>query len=284
VGLAAAGIAAGPTAKTPASELRLTPTVKIVQQARPAIVNIHGQKTVAPTDEGYRRGDPPQNVNGMGTGVIIDERGYILTNHHVVDGVKEIQVTLADERTLVASLESHDTKTDLAVIKINAGRKLPVITLGTSADLMIGEPVVAVGNAYGYTHTVTTGIISAVHRVVQVSDAQKYRDLIQTDASINPGNSGGPLLNADGEMIGLNVAVRQGAQGIGFAIPVDLAMSVAADLMSAERIGNTWHGIVSKTLGSDAANQFVVGTLDDESPAAKCGLKPGDVITAVGDS
>jgi serine protease Do len=284
LGLAAYGIwiLNGPSTRATASELRVTPTVKIVQQARPAIVNIHGQKTLAPTDEGFRRGDAPQNVNGMGTGVIIDERGYILTNHHVVDGVKEIQVTLADERTLIASLESHDPKTDLAVIKISAGRKLPVITIGTSTDLMPGEPVVAVGNAYGYTHTVTCGIISALHRVVQVSDAQKYRDLIQTDASINPGNSGGPLLNADGEMIGLNVAVRAGAQGIGFAIPVDLAMSVAADLMSAERIGNTWHGIVPTSAGPAAGNQFVVGALDDESPAAKCGLKPGDVITAVG--
>jgi serine protease Do len=266
------------------SELRITPTVKIVQQARPSIVNIHGQKTVGPSEEGYRRGDAPQNVNGMGTGVIIDERGYILTNFHVVDGVREIQVTLADERTIVATLESHDTKTDLAVIRIQAGRKLPVISIGTSDDLMPGEPVVAVGNAYGYTHTVTCGIISALHRVVQVSDAQKYHDLIQTDASINPGNSGGPLLNADGEMIGINVAVRAGAQGIGFAIPVDLAMAVAAELMSSEHIGNAWHGIVPKQLGPTAARQLVVGDVDEESPAAKCGLQPGDVITAVGDS
>ncbi len=152
----------------------MTPTVRIVQRARPSIVNIHGQKTLTPAEDGYRRGETPQNVNGMGTGVIVDERGYILTNHHVVDGVKEIQVTLADERTLVARLESYDTKTDLAIIKISGG-KLPVIDFGTSNDLMPGEPVVAVGNAYGYTHTVTCGIISALHRVVQVSDAQKYR-------------------------------------------------------------------------------------------------------------
>lgn len=267
-----------------ASELRTTPTVKIVQAARPAIVNIHGQKTLTSGDEGYRRGEGPQNVNGMGTGVIIDERGYILTNHHVVDGVKEIQVTMSDEKTLVAQLESFDVKTDLAVIKVNAGRKLPVINVGTSADLMPGEPVVAVGNAYGYTHTVTCGIISALHRVVQVSDSQKYRDLIQTDASINPGNSGGPLLNADGEMIGINVAVRAGAQGIGFAIPVDLAMGVAANLMSVQRIGNAWHGIVSRTSGNISGKQLIIGQIDDESPAAKCGLQPGDVITAVGNS
>jgi serine protease Do len=264
--------------------LRVTPTVRLVQQARPSIVNIHGQKTVQPSDDGFRRGDGPQNVNGMGTGVIIDQRGYILTNFHVVDGVREIQVTMADGQTHVATLESRDVETDLAVIRVNAGRKLPVITLGTSADLMPGEPVVAVGNAYGYTHTVTRGIVSALHRVVQVSDAQQYSDLIQTDASINPGNSGGPLLNADGEMIGINVAVRAGAQGIGFAIPVDMAMNVAAELMSAERLGNAWHGIVPRPLDKTDARQLVVGDVDAESPAAKCGLKPGDVITAVGDS
>jgi serine protease Do len=149
---------------------------------------------------------------------------------------------------------------------------------------MPGEPVVAVGNAYGYTHTVTCGIVSALHRIVQVSDAQRYDDLIQTDASINPGNSGGPLLNADGEMIGINVAVRAGAQGIGFAIPVDIALGVAADLMSTERLANTWHGIVPKALGSTSARQLVVADVAEASPAAKCGLKPGDVITAVGKS
>ncbi len=262
----------------------MTPTVKLVQQARPSIVNIHGQKTLAPADEGYRRGEGPQNVNGMGTGVIIDERGYILTNHHVVDGVKEIQVTMADESTLTATLISRDSKTDLAVIKVSVSQKLPVITIGTSADLMPGEPVVAVGNAYGYEHTVTCGIISALHRVVQVSDSQKYRDLIQTDASINPGNSGGPLLNIDGEMIGINVAVRAGAQGIGFAIPVDMAMGVAANLMNVERLNKTWHGIVPKPAAGGTARQVVVGQIDEKSPAAKCGLKSGDVITTIDSS
>ncbi len=264
---------------TRASELRYTATVKLVQQARLSIVNIHGQKTLAPADEGYRRGET-QNVNGMGTGVVIDGRGYILTNYHVVERVKEIRVTLADKSSHVATLVSHDSKTDLAVIKINTDRKLPVITIGTSSDLMPGEPVVAVGNAYGYEHTVTRGIISALHRTVQVSDSQNYRDLIQTDASINPGNSGGPLFNIDGEMIGINVAVRAGAQGIGFAIPVDLAMGVAADLMSVERLEHVWHGIVAK---SATGEKCVVEDLDEESPAAKCGLRAGDVITSVVD-
>ncbi len=267
------------------SERRMSPTVRLVKQVRPAIVNIHGQKTLGPGDDNYRRGEA-QNVNGMGTGVIIDERGYILTNHHVVDGVKRIEVTLADKEEYIASRVAHDPTTDLAIIKINVSRRLPVIQIGSSSDLMIGEDVVAVGNAYGYEHTVTRGVISALDRTVQVSDTQSYKDLIQTDASINPGNSGGPLLNIDGEMIGINVAVRQGAQGIGFAIPVDMAVSVAADLMSAERerSQNTWHGIVTKLTEEQATRYCVVGDVDESSPAAKCGLQAGDVISRIGDS
>ena len=170
-----------------ASEKRRTATVRVVEQAGPSIVNIHGQKTLSPNDEGYRQGDPPQKVNGMGTGVVIDEHGFILTNHHVVDGVKRIAVTFQDGQTFTATLQSFDTKTDLAVIKIEPkDRPLPVIAIGTSNDLMIGEPVIAMGNAYGYENTVTRGIISALHRTVQVSDNQSYHDLIQVDAAINP--------------------------------------------------------------------------------------------------
>ncbi len=205
--------------------------------------------------------------------MIIDPRGYILTNHHVIDGVKKIEVTLANgknKETVIASRVAHDTKTDLAIIKINAGRKLPVITIGTSGDLMIGEPVVAIGNAYGYEHTVTRGIISELHRAVQVSDSQNYHDLIQTDASINPGNSGGPLMNIDGEMIGINVAVRADAQGIGFAIPVDMVMTVAAELLSAEHA--TFHGIVT-TQSEDSPGHCIVEKVDLDSPAGKCGLQ-----------
>jgi serine protease Do len=264
------------------TELRRTATVRAVEHARPSVVNIHGQKTVAPTEENTRRGDAPQHVNGMGTGVVIDPRGYIITNYHVVEGVKKIQVTLAGGQPYTAVLVSHDPRTDLAVIKISAKEPMPVISIGTSSDLMSGEPVIAVGNAYGYEHTVTRGIISALHRTVQVSDAQQYRDLIQTDASINPGNSGGPLLNIDGEMIGINVAVRAGAQGIGFAIPVDMAMNIAAMLMSVERIDNNYHG-VHATNETVSRREFIVGEVDEESPAAKGGLRPGDVITQVDD-
>ncbi|HWC91263.1 MAG TPA: trypsin-like peptidase domain-containing protein, partial [Pirellulales bacterium] len=175
------------------AEPRRTAIVEVVEQARSAIVNIHGEKTVDATDA--HNGEGKRRVNGMGTGVIIDQRGYIITNHHVVDGVRKIMVTTADGENYVARLVSHDPKTDLAIIKIDGDSDFQVIRIGTSADLMSGETVIAVGNAFGYEHTVTRGIISALHRTVQVSDAQNYEDLIQTDASINPGNSGGPLLN-----------------------------------------------------------------------------------------
>ena len=148
----------------------------------------------------------------MGTGVVIDPRGYIITNYHVVNGVRDIQVTLADGERYIAKLVARDPETDLAIIKIDAKQEIPVISIGTSSDLMTGETVIAMGNAYGYEHTVTRGIVSALRRSVQVNEAQNYDDLIQTDASINPGNSGGPLLNIDGEMIGINVAVRAGAR------------------------------------------------------------------------
>jgi serine protease Do len=146
---------------------------------------------------------------------------------------------------------------------------------------MLGEPVVAVGNAYGYPHTVTRGIISALHRTVQVSDTQSYRDLIQTDASINPGNSGGPLLNIDGELIGINVAVRVGAQGIGFALPVDKVVEVTADLMSIKRLDGNWHGVIAADrAGRDSV---VVKAVEPSSPAADAGVRPGDVIEVVAD-
>ncbi len=263
-----------------ASELRNTPIVQAVAGARDSVVNIHGQKMLTTADDPQIPGDSPRKVNGMGTGVVIDERGYIITNFHVVDGVKKIEVTLSDESTTTAQLVSTDPVNDLAIVKIDVQRKLPVITIGTSNDLMVGETVIALGNAYGYEHTATDGIVSAIHRSVQVSDTQSYDDLIQTDASINPGNSGGPLLNIDGEMIGINVAVRAGAQGIGFAIPVDKAMVVAAKLISTDRVERKYHG-VKTTDTPGRANGAVVASVDEDGPGSKCGLKAGDLITAV---
>ena len=259
---------------------RLTPMVRAVRDASPSVVNIHGQKTVTDTVDGTGRGDAPRQVNGMGTGVVIDPRGYILTNHHVVDGVRQINVTLDNQSTYVARLVARDPSTDLAIIKVDCSRELPVIRVGTSSDLMPAETVIAVGNAYGYRHTVTHGIISALHRDVQVSDTQSYDDLIQTDASINPGNSGGPLLNIHGDMIGVNVAVRAGAQGIGFAIPVDKAMEIAARMLSIDRIEGKWHGLVTRT--QPRSKQVIVERVIPGSPADKSGVKSGDRLTRAG--
>ena len=255
-------------------------TVRAVRAARPSVVNIHGHKTVR-QPRGKRGGEEYRRVNGMGTGVIIDERGYIVTNHHVVEGVQQIRVTLASGRTTTARLIAHDLETDLAVIKIRSNSDLPTINIGTSSDLLPGETVIAVGNAYGYEHTVTQGIISALHRSVKVSDSQIYDDLIQTDASINPGNSGGPLLNVDGEMIGVNVAVRVGAQGIGFALPVDQVMEVTSDLMSIANLENHWHGLTGKTQGGSMVKKFEVDSVAKNSPAQKAGIMSGDVIAEV---
>lgn len=266
-----------------AGELRRTAIVEAVERVRTSVVNIHGEKTLAEGEVPPAGMDSDRRVNGMGTGAIIDPRGYIITNHHVVDGVDPINVTLADGEECVAKLVSHDPDTDLAIIKIDVSKTLPVTPIGTSRDLMAGETVIAIGNAFGYEHTITRGIVSALHRTVQVGDNQKYEDLIQTDASINPGNSGGPLFNIDGEMIGINVAVRVGAQGIGFAIPVDKAMQIACDLISAKRLQSVWHGLVVESEPAQHnPTALVVRSCESDSPAAALGLEVGDRITRVG--
>jgi serine protease Do len=256
-----------------ASELRRTAVVRAVEAAAPAVVDIRGEKTVP--DE--LAADTVRRVNGMGTGVLIDPRGYIATNYHVVEGVQRIQVTLFDRTSYVARLVAREPASDLAIIKIDAGEKLPVIKLGTSRDLMLGEPTIVVGNPFGYDHTVTRGIISALHRTVQVNESLTYEDLIQTDASINPGNSGGPLLNIDGEMIGMAVAVRAGAQGIGFAIPVDRVVQACTEML-ARRPDGIWHGMVAQP--SEEAG-YLVQRVERDSPAARLGVRSGDLIVAV---
>ncbi|MFM8735306.1 MAG: S1C family serine protease [Pirellulales bacterium] len=263
-------------AGTSAAESRRTAIVRAIESQRDSVVNIHGQKVVGGED-----GDDGEvrRVNGMGTGVVVDPRGYAVTNYHVVEGVHRIEVTLASGKTTSARLVSHDPRTDLAVIRIETDECLPVATIGTSSDLLIGETVLALGNAYGYEHTVTRGIISALHRDVEVSRTQRYDDLIQTDASINPGNSGGPLLNINGEVIGINVAVRAGAQGIGFAIPIDRVLDVVSRLLSVERIDHTWHGLVVR--GADRG--AVVEAVHRQSPAETVGVRAGDLITQIGD-
>ena len=272
-------ISNGPSATAaPQQDARKTPLVKAIKGCSLSVVNLRGRKTVS-ADVGSD--SDSKQVNGMGTGVVIDPRGYVLTNYHVVQGVKRIEVTTSDRQKTTAKVLAHDPDTDLAILKIDLPRQLPTIRIGSSADLMLAETVAAVGNAYGYEHTITVGIVSQLGRTVQVNEDQVYRNLIQTDASINPGNSGGPLLNLNGEMIGINVAVRIGAQGIAFAIPVDDALEVAANLMrnlSAQRIR---HGLTTKTIMIKNEPTVFVDSVIPNSPAAASGISKGDRILSV---
>ncbi|MBL8815429.1 MAG: trypsin-like peptidase domain-containing protein [Planctomyces sp.] len=264
-----------------AAENRETPLVKAVQQCRKSVVNIHTEKTAADDKEARFFSSKSRKITGMGTGIVVDERGYIVTNYHVIQDVDRIIATLDSGATFDARPVSFDRKQDLAIIRIEASEPLPVMPMGTSSDLMLAETVFAVGNAFGYEHTITSGIVSALHRDVEVDETQSYENLIQTDASINPGNSGGPLLNLDGEVIGINVAIRAGAQRIGFAIPIDDARRSIARLMSVERLNGIPHGLNTTDVKTPTEKKLLVDAVSPGSAAEKCGLQPGDVIRSV---
>jgi len=257
---------------------RSTPVVLAIQKAEPAVVNIQGNKTI--TNASVSGQSTKQEVNGMGTGVIIDRRGYIITNYHVVAEVGRIEVTLADGSTSLATMINYDPETDLALIKIPTKRDLPVVVLGRSDNLLRGETVIAIGNPFGYQNTVTVGIISALHRDIPVNGTQQYNDLIQTNADINPGNSGGPLLNIEGNVIGINVAVRVGAQGIGFAIPIDTAMEVMADLVAAHREAGT-HGLTFSRNLNEKGNQLIIRESTDHGSNPRNEILSGDRVESV---
>ncbi|MBL8855054.1 MAG: trypsin-like peptidase domain-containing protein [Planctomycetaceae bacterium] len=260
---------------------RNTPEVIALKRVKDSVVNLRGKKTINDGAETVSF-QQVKRVNGMGTGVVIDSRGYVLTNYHVIDGIQNLVVT-AGEYSTTGDLVSYDPTTDLAIIKIRTSQFLPAIPFGISNDLMPAESVLAVGNAYGYTDTASRGIISALHRTVPVSDEQIYYDLIQTDASINPGNSGGPLINLDGQMIGVNVAVRVGAQGIGFAIPVNKALEVASELLSRENSLRIFHGITVETTYPNNVPVTEVSRVAPNSPAAQAGIQVGDQLVKVGE-
>lgn len=263
------------------SERRQTPLVNAVEKAQTAVVNIHTQKDRTEINSVFSASNGGNKINGMGTGIVFDENGYIITNYHVVADVQTLEVSLVDGSRFPAELISYDRKKDLAVIKIDAPTAFEVMAMGTSSDLMLGETVFTIGNPFGYSHTVTSGIVSALSRDVEVNETQSYYNLIQTDASINPGNSGGPLLNLDGEVIGINVAIRQGAQRIGFAIPIDDAREVIANLISVEMLKQQSHGLNTVDQKTGESQSLVVQNTIGNSPAEEAGFQTGDEILSI---
>jgi serine protease Do len=274
--------------------------VELVKQLKPAVVNVStkrvesGAQMRSPFGQGdgfdqffKQFGDQPRrSVRSMGSGFVINQNGHILTNNHVVESATEIMVKLSDGRELTAKVVGRDPKTDLALLKVEA-TGLPTIALGDSAELKVGEPVMAIGNPFGLEQTVTTGIVSATGRVIGQGP---YDDFVQTDASINPGNSGGPLINARGQAVGINAAIFSqsgGSVGIGFAIPSNQAKTVVTQLAENGRVSRSWLGVAIQPLTPDLAKGFgmtdakgaLVANVTDDSPAMKAGIKSGDVIT-----
>jgi serine protease Do len=269
LGAAAAG-GAGTEAK--AQHSRRSPVVEAVQKTRGSIV------TVAAARGGGAREDI------SGTGVVIDERGFIITNRHVIGSDGQVAVRLADGTDLVARVLLRDPTCDLAVLRVRAGRKLPALALAPVSDLLVGETVIAVGHPFGYVNTVSTGIISALGRQIEMPTGEVLTGLIQTDASINPGNSGGPLLNINGELIGINVALREGAQGIAFAINAGTIKEMLSRHLSAHNVAGVAHGLACHEiiLGETGDRQrVVVADVAEETPAAAAGLHRGDEILTV---
>lgn len=229
----------------------------------------------------------PQVRDGIGSGFIFDAKGLILTNDHVVRDADEIKVTIQGfDQPLDAKIVGSDYSMDLAIIQVQTKQKLPVATLGNSSAARVGEWVVAVGNPFGLDHTVTTGVVSAKGRPLQI-EGRQYKELIQTDAAINPGNSGGPLLNMSGKVIGINTAVQIGTQGIGFAIPIDQVRQVLDQLVTNGKVSRPYLGVYMQDLTAELSQYFklpdqqgvLVAQVVPDSPAAKAGLEQGDVIT-----
>ncbi|WP_298268585.1 DegQ family serine endoprotease [Geobacter sp.] len=276
--------------------------VTLAETLKPTVVNISTAKSLQPQQR-FRRypgqpADPfqdfferffeeaprrPQRARSLGSGVIISAEGYILTNNHVVAGADEIKVRLSDGREFKGEVKGADEKLDLALVKIEVKDHLPVAQLGNSDEIKVGEWVMAIGNPFGLAQTVTAGIVSATGRVI---GSGPYDDFIQTDASINPGNSGGPLFDTDGRVIGINTAIVAGGQGIGFAIPINMAKEVIPQLEEKGKVVRGWLGVTIQPITPDLARSFglenekgaLIADVVKDGPAAKAGLESGDVV------
>ena len=273
-----------------------------VQRSAPSVVNVFAVKITRQQphplfeDPLFKRffgdrTDRPKfkRENSLGSGVIVDNNGYILTNNHVIEGASEIQVVLDDGRSLPARIVGSDPETDIAVLQA-AGDKLPIATLGVSDQMQVGDVVMAIGNPFGVGQTVTMGIVSATGRdQLGITD---FENFIQTDAAINPGNSGGALINALGDVVGINTAIFSksgGSHGIGFAIPIQLAKEVMTQIVEHGRVIRGWLGItgqdltpaLAESLGIDLRRGILVSGVLEEGPADNAGLKPGDLIVEI---
>jgi serine protease Do len=275
--------------------------VDAVAKLSPAVVNISASQLVVQQSPFRSQNDPlfdqffrdffdtrprQSTRTSLGSGFIVDTDGTILTNSHVILRGSKVRVTLVDGREFDAKLVGADADSDLAVLRIQAGQRLPTVTLGGSSDLLIGETVIAIGNPFGLSHTVTTGVVSAVGRSLH-GEERTYTDFVQTDAAINPGNSGGPLANIRGEVIGINAAIYGKGQGLGFAIPIDRAKRVLRELVSYGEVKRTWIGVFTQDLSPELAKHFgvrngvIIATVEPKSPGATARLVRGDVVVKV---
>lgn len=277
--------------------LRITPVVDAVQKVSPAVVNISTEEIIRSNpfrsydpfmDEFFGNffdAQPPQRSRqSLGSGIIIHPSGYVITNEHVVARATNVIVTLSDNRSFTARVVAADPDFDVAVLKLQTGERLPSLVFGTSSDLMPGETVIAIGNPFGLSHTVTTGVVSAIRHSIK-TEKRMYEDFIQTDAAINPGNSGGPLINIKGELIGVNTAIYGEGQGIGFAIPIDKVHRIVEDLLVYGEVRPAYLGIrvqgltaaLKKSLGYGGEGGVLVSHIDEGGPA-EGKLVPGDIL------
>ena len=262
-----------------------TVITELAEQAKPSVVNLFPiVGTGRPRESG---GDRPPSASGSGSGLIVDNDGHIVTNNHVVGDALEVEVRLFDKTKLIAQVVGKDPDTDLALLKVTADRPLPYARFGDSGAVRVGQWVLAVGNPFGLDRTVTLGVVSGIGR--ENVNLSRYENFIQTDASINPGNSGGPLFNLRGEVIGINTAIINFAQGIGFAIPSNMTKQVIQQLIERGKVVRGWLGVGIQPLTPELAKKFgvsegegvLVNEVFEKDPAAEAGIKPGDIILTI---